>query len=41
MAQWIFIIKSNNLIVLSPMYLNYNDSAYLVILYHINVIIRY
>jgi hypothetical protein len=24
-----------------PMYLNYNDNAYLVILYNINIIIRY
>jgi hypothetical protein len=41
MAQCIFIIESNNHMVLSPMYLYYNDNAYLVILYHINVIIRY
>jgi hypothetical protein len=41
MTRCIFIIESNNPMVLSPMYFNYNDNAYLVILYHINVIIRY
>jgi hypothetical protein len=33
MTQCIFIIESNNPMVLFPMYLNYNDNAYLVIFY--------
>jgi hypothetical protein len=42
MAQCIFIIESNNHMVISHMYLNYN--AYIVILYDISnncIIIRY
>jgi hypothetical protein len=44
MAQCIFIIESNNHMVLSHRYLNYNDNAYIVILYDISnncIIIRY
>jgi hypothetical protein len=37
MTQCIFVIESNNPIVIFPMYLNYNKNAYLVILYHIKV----
>jgi hypothetical protein len=44
MAKCIFIIESNNHMILSHMYLNYNNNAYIVILYDMSInchIIRY